>query len=230
MRGLVTGASRGLGLEVAKELSKTHSELVLIARNSERLKSVHLDSKVIPYAVDLSKDITEFLSNTDLGKIDTFVHCAGVAHDSLLINAKLHDIQATFQTNLISAMQISQTVIKKMIRAKKGNIIFISSCIGLRGNAGQVVYSASKAAIYGLTKSLAKEVGPRGIRVNAISPGFFDTDMTAMLSEEKRHDYASKTILGRIGDPKEICPAIRYFLDSSYVTGQIIEVDGGLQI
>jgi NAD(P)-dependent dehydrogenase (short-subunit alcohol dehydrogenase family) len=230
MRGLVTGASRGLGLEIAKELSKTHSELVLIARDSQRLKSVQLASNVIPYAVDLSKDITQFLKNNDLGHIDTFVHCAGIAHDNLLIKTKLQDIQDTLQTNLISAMQISQTVLKKMIRAKKGNIIFISSCLGLRGNAGQAVYSASKAAIYGLTKSLAKEVGPRGIRVNAISPGFFDTDMTAILSEEKRSDYTSKIVLGRIGNPKEICPAIRYLLDSTYVTGQIIEVDGGLQM
>lgn len=230
MRGLITGASRGLGLEIAREISKTHHELILIARNMERLRSLQLESNVIPYSVDLSKDITEFLSNTDFGHVDTFIHCAGVTHDDLLIKTKLKDIQSTFQTNLISAIQLSQKLIKSMIRSKKGNIIFISSCVGLRGNSGQAVYSASKAGIYGLTKSLAKELGPRGIRVNAISPGFFDTDMTSNLSLEKKRDYCSKIILGRLGNPKEMCSAVKYLLDSTYVTGQIIEVDGGLQM
>lgn len=230
MRGLITGASRGLGLEIARELSKTHSELVLIGRHIDTLRSLQLETNVIPYAVDLSRDITDFLTSTDFGHIDTFVHCAGVTLDNLLIKTKLQDIQDTFQTNLISAMQLSQKLVKSMIRARKGNIIFISSCVGSRGNSGQAVYSASKAGIHGLTMSLAKELGPRGIRVNAISPGFFDTDMTAHISKEKKLDYCSKISLGRLGNPKEICSAVKYLLDSSYVTGQIIQVDGGLQM
>jgi NAD(P)-dependent dehydrogenase (short-subunit alcohol dehydrogenase family) len=229
MRGLVTGASRGLGLEIARQLSETHSELILISRNAERLRSIKLKSKIIPYAVDLSRDITDFLHDHEFGHVDTFVHCAGITYDNLLLKSKFQDIQSVFQTNLISGIQLSQKLVRNMIKMKKGNIIFISSCVGLKGNAGQAVYSASKAGIYGLTRSLAKELGPKGIRVNAISPGVFETDMTSHLSQEKKREYISKTSLGRLGDPREIRPAVQYLLDSTFVTGQVIEVDGGLQ-
>ncbi|ORZ16041.1 3-oxoacyl-reductase [Lobosporangium transversale] len=174
-------------------------------------------------AVDqVIKDVTK------VGSIDYLITSAGIARDSLLIAHNPQDMENVINTNLMGTMWINKAVAKGMIRRKKGAIINISSVVGIHGNIGQTVYSASKAAIIGFSKSLSKELGSRGVTVNVIAPGYIDTDMTAGVSEERRKDIIARTSLGRFGQPEDVAEAALFLAQSKFITGQVLKVDGGL--
>lgn len=162
-------------------------------------------------------------------QIDYLVNAAGISRDSLLIQMKEKDLLETMNTNLLGTMRVSQHVVKSMLRKRQGGcIINISSVVGIHGNAGQSVYAASKAGIIGFTKSLAKEVGPSKIRVNAIAPGFIDTDMTSDITEDKKQRILASIPLGRFGNVQDVSLAALFIAQSEYLHGQTLTVDGGL--
>lgn len=164
-------------------------------------------------------------------QIDYLVNAAGISRDGLLIQMKEEDLLNTMNTNLLGTMRVSQHVVKAMLRKRKGGcIINISSVIGLHGNVGQSVYAASKAGIIGFTKSLAKEVGPSKIRVNAIAPGFIETDMTKDMSADKKQRILESIPLGRFGNVQDISLAALFIAQSEYLHGQVLTIDGGFMV
>lgn len=162
-------------------------------------------------------------------QIDYLINAAGISRDGLLIKLKNQDLEDTLNTNLLGTMRVSQHVSKSMLRKRKGGcIINISSVIGIQGNVGQSAYSASKAGIIGFTKSLAKELGPSQIRVNAIAPGFIDTDMTKDIPEETRAKLIDQIPLRRFGHVNDVSLAALFIAQSNYINGQVLSIDGGL--
>ena len=163
--------------------------------------------------------------------IDFLINAAGITRDSLLIKMKNEDLEDTINTNLLGTMRVSQHVSKSMLRKKQGGcIINISSVVGVYGNSGQSAYSASKAGIIGFTKSLAKELGPAHIRVNAIAPGFIHTDMTKDMPEETKSNIIRNVSLRRFGRVEDVSLAALFLAQSEYITGQVVNVDGGLSL
>ncbi|KAG0254309.1 hypothetical protein BG011_005824 [Mortierella polycephala] len=165
---------------------------------------------------------------TTAGPVDYLIHSAGVARDSLLISHSAQDIQDTIATNLMGTIWVNKAVAKGMMRRKKGAIVNISSVVGLQGNTGQSVYSASKSAIVGFSKSLSKELGSRGVTVNVIAPGYIDTDMTSSIPDARKKDIATRTSLGRLGRPEDVAEAALFLAQAKFITGQVLVVDGGL--
>ncbi|CAG8597844.1 1439_t:CDS:2, partial [Ambispora leptoticha] len=164
------------------------------------------------------------------GRVDYLINVAGISHDNLLIQVKDNEIDEIINTNLVGTILVSRNIAKVMLRQNKGCIINISSVIGLYGNSGQSVYSASKAGIIGFSKSLAKELARKNIRVNVIAPGYIDTDMTSGLPPKTKDEILSRTLLNRIGDVKDVAHAAMYLATANFVTGQTLIVDGGLSI
>lgn len=159
------------------------------------------------------------------------INAAGISRDSLFVQLKNEDLDDIMNTNLLGTMRLTQHVAKSMIRKRKGGcIINISSVIGLEGNVGQTAYSASKAGLVGFTKSLAKELGPLQIRVNAIAPGFIDTDMTSTIDNDKRSKILSNIALHRFGKVEDVALAAQFIAESDYIHGQVLTIDGGLMI
>ncbi|KAF1801992.1 3-oxoacyl-reductase [Mucor lusitanicus] len=234
---IITGATRGIGLNIAQAFAKQGARTILIGRDSERVKHIE-DTFRSTYSGQEHQGIVLDVSNKDAidqvfkqtlkgQQIDYLINAAGISRDSLLIQLKDQDLQDIINTNLLGTMRMSQHVTKAMMRKRKGGcIINISSVVGLHGNVGQCAYSASKAGIVGFTKSLAKEVGPAKIRVNAIAPGFIDTDMTADIADK---DKILKLIpLGRFGSVQDVSLAALFIAQSEYIHGQVLSVDGGL--
>ena len=222
---LITGASKGIGNYIAKSLSSSH-DLILLGRN---IKSLHFDfPNAQIHSLDLSRDISKELNSLSKDPIHTFIHSAGLNLNSLLIRSNPIDIHSLFQVNVYSAMNICKHILPGMIKNESGCIILLSSVIGIKGNTGQSVYGASKAALIGFVKSLAREVGSRGIRVNCIAPGFIDIGMTSSLSRQLKSNYLSQIPLQRFGEAKDVLASVEYLLNASYVTGQTLIVDGGL--
>jgi 3-oxoacyl-[acyl-carrier protein] reductase len=238
-KALVTGASRGIGAAIAIELAKAGAEVALLARTVEGLQATaqaiaeaggtaHCYAADVGEAAQLEGTISE--AHKQLGRLDILVNNAGITRDRLIIQMKDDDWDQVMQVNLRSAFVASKAAAKIMLRQKSGRIIQISSVIGVIGNAGQSNYAASKAGTIGLVKSLAKELASRSITVNAVAPGYVETDMTSVLPEKVRESILSQIPLGRIGNSGDIAPLVRFLAGpgSGYITGQVFHVDGGM--
>lgn len=237
---IVTGASRGIGRAIALTLAKNGANVVINYRSNDELAD-NLVKEIESYgvkAVKVKGDISNFkeaeeLINTAIDNfksIDILVNNAGITKDGLFMRMKEEDFDAVMNTNLKGTFNTSKAIISHMLKARSGRIINISSVVGVIGNGGQANYAASKAAVIGLTKSLAKEVGSRGITVNAIAPGFIESDMTEVLSDKVKDMMLNGIPLKTFGKGEDVAN-LALFLASdlaSYITGQVIHVDGGM--
>ncbi|OIO81302.1 MAG: 3-oxoacyl-ACP reductase [Candidatus Omnitrophica bacterium CG12_big_fil_rev_8_21_14_0_65_43_15] len=236
---VVTGGARGIGREIALLFAKEGADVALFDINQEQLdKSVKdieaLGRTSLGLVVDVAKsDQVEAAINKTLDKfkkIDILINNAGITRDALLIRMSEADFDAVININLKGAFNCSKSVTKIMMKQRSGRIVNIASIIGLMGNAGQVNYAASKAGMIGMTKSLAKELASRNINVNAIAPGFIETDMTAKLPQDVREQLLKLIPAGRLAQPAEVAKAALFLSGSlsDYITGQVIQVDGGM--
>ena len=225
---LVTGGNRGIGLAIALRLREAGFFVIVGSRSGiapEGLAAVELDVSD-PASILAAFDRIE----TEFGPIEVVVANAGITRDTLLMRMSDDDIDDVLNTNLGGSIRLARRALRSMLKAKNGRIIFISSVVGLMGSAGQVNYAAAKAGLVGAARSLAREVGSRGITVNVIAPGFVDTDMTAGLGEERKAEILGAVPLGRYARPVEIAGVVEFLAGSSagYITGAVIPVDGGL--
>ena len=234
----MTGASRGIGLAIARELAARGSDVVLISRGGcpEQAEAIakEFGVKTFTFACDVSNSESvkdAFKQAIDaLGGVDCLVNNAGITRDGLVLRMKDEDFDNVIATDLRSTFLCTRAVLRTMMGARKGSIVNIASLNGIRTQAGQANYAAAKAGVIGMTKSNSMEFGSRGITVNAVAPGFIDTDMTAAMSEETRAKYAAQIPLGRLGQPEDVAKAVAFLAsdDAKYITGQVIGVDGGL--
>lgn len=233
---LVTGGSRGIGKACAIELAKAGYDVIInyagnvdaANKTVEELKALGVDSAAYKFDVSNAEQVNAGVSEIveKYGRIDVLVNNAGITRDGLFMRMSEENWNAVINTNLSSAYYVSQPVVKVMMKQRSGAIVNMASVVGVSGNAGQANYSAAKAGLIGLTKTLAKELGSRGIRVNAVAPGFINTDMTKDLDTSKFTDFIP---LKRLGEPEDIAKAVKFLaVDGEYVTGQVLEVDGGL--
>ena len=234
---LVTGASRGIGAAIASRLSVDGARVVGTAttaegasRISETLAARGGRGAVLNVASQESIDALIADIESHEGPIGILCNNAGITRDTLLLRMKPEDWDAVLQTNLASVFRLSKAVLRGMMKARKGRIISIASIVGLTGNPGQTNYAAAKAGIIGFTKSLAREVGSRGITANVIAPGFIDTDMTRALNEEQRTGLSAQVPLGRLGQPEDIAAAVAFLAsaEAAYITGETLHVNGGM--
>ncbi|KGN69257.1 MULTISPECIES: 3-oxoacyl-[acyl-carrier-protein] reductase [Porphyromonas] len=239
---LVTGGSRGIGKGIAIELAKHGASVAFTGRslnaNTEAVEQeiANLGVKGKAYASDAADftaahQLVEEVMK-DFGKIDILVNNAGITQDGLLMRMTESQWDDVLNVNLKSAFNLTHAVTPIMMRARQGSIINLGSVVGISGNTGQANYAASKAGLIGFSKSVAKELGSRGIRVNVIAPGFIETDMTAELPEESKKQWVAGLPLKRAGQPEDIAGAVVFFASdlSSYVTGQVLPVCGGMEI
>jgi 3-oxoacyl-[acyl-carrier protein] reductase len=237
---LITGASRGIGEAIAIRFAEAGANIAFTYLSSEEKAKV-LEEKLIASNVkakgyksnagnyaEAEKLINDIM--TDFGALDVVVNNAGITRDNLMLRMSEQDWDDVIDINLKSVFNVTKFAIKPMMKARKGSIINLSSIVGLAGQGGQSNYSASKAGIIGFTKSIAKELGSRNIRSNAIAPGFIETDMTGELSDELKQTYFKQIPLGRFGKPSEIADVALFLASdmSSYVTGQVLSVCGAL--
>ena len=237
---IITGASRGIGRGVATVFAKNGANIAFtylsstekaksleneLTRFGVKAKGYKSDASNFIAAQELSKSVIE-----DFGSIDVLVNNAGITKDGLLMRMTENDFNLVMQINMNSVFNMTKAVIKPMMKAKMGSIINMSSVVGVKGNAGQTNYSASKAGIIGFTKSTALELGSRNIRCNAIAPGFIETEMTESLEDEAINDWRNQIPLKRGGEPEDIANVSMFLASdlSSYVTGQVINVCGGM--
>ncbi len=237
---VVTGGSRGLGRAVCLELAKGGANVVLCyagnaAAAEETAKACEaLGAQVLAVKCDVS-DAAQVKELMDaavarFGRIDILVNNAGITRDGLLMTMKEEDFDAVTATNLKGTFLCMKAVARQMMRQRCGRIVNLSSVVGLRGNAGQVNYAASKAGVIGMTKSLAKELASRGVTVNAVAPGFIDTDMTAAMPEAAKTATLASIPMGRLGAPEDVARVVAFLAsgEAAYVTGQVLAVDGGM--
>lgn len=239
---IVTGGSRGIGRAVCVTLARAGAYVVVgyVGREDAATETLALilgaggTGEIVRVDVaDAASVEAAFKRVTDShGKVDILVSNAGIAIDQLLLRVKQDDLDRTWATNLDGAIWCAKAAIRTMMRKKHGRIVHVSSVVAESGNPGQAVYSASKAALIGLTKTLAREYATRGITVNAVAPGFIETDMTAALTEEQRKGIIDQTPAGRIGTPDEVAAAVLFLVsdEAAYVTGQVIRVNGGMYV
>jgi 3-oxoacyl-[acyl-carrier protein] reductase len=236
---LVTGGSRGIGRAVALKLAREGAEVVVTATSLERAQKTAdeitaLGGKALAVKVDVSNtsDVEALFARITevFGKLDILVNNAGITRDGLLMRMKEADWDAVLDTNLKGAFVCTREAVKLMGKAKGGSIVNISSVVGEMGNAGQANYCASKAGLIGFTKSVAKEYAKRNITVNAITPGFIETDMTDVLSAAVKEDLLRQIPAGRFGKPEDIANAVFFLVSAmgSYITGHVLSVNGGM--
>jgi 3-oxoacyl-[acyl-carrier protein] reductase len=236
---LITGASRGIGKACALALAASGHRVILAARSFHNLEevanSIRSDgAEAFVAEIDLaSRDsVANGISKAskECGRIDILVNNAGITKDGLAVRMKQTDWEIVLQTNLSGAFYAIQQVLPGMMRERWGRIVNISSVVGEMGNAGQANYVASKAGLIGLTKSLAREVGSRNITVNAIAPGFIETDMTQGLTAELKQKMIEQTPLGRMGSADDVAAAVKFLAsdDASFITGHVLDVNGGI--
>lgn len=237
---LVTGASRGIGKAIALKLASLGANLVLNYRSSEQealevekqVKDMGVDAISIKGDISKLEDVETLVSTAKekFGAIDIMVNNAGITKDTLILRMKEEDFDTVIDVNLKGVFNCLKTITPVMVRQKYGKIINLSSVVGISGNAGQVNYSASKAGVIGMTKSLAKEVGSRGINVNAIAPGFIETDMTDVLGDKYKDEIKKNIPLKKLGKPEDVANVVAFLAseNSDYITGQVIHVDGGM--
>jgi 3-oxoacyl-[acyl-carrier protein] reductase len=236
---LVTGASQGIGRACALKLAKEGARLAVAARNQEKLNELVAEimaagGQAAAFTLDVADEDqvkpTVKAAIAQFGKIDILVNNAGITRDQLVMRMKRADWDAVLQTNLTSAYLCIQQVIGSMLKQRWGRIINITSVFGQMGQAGQANYSASKAGLIGLTMAIAREVGSRNITCNAVAPGFIETAMTAVLSEELKRTAVQQIPLGRVGSPDDVASAVAFLAsdDASYITGHVLNVNGGM--
>lgn len=237
---IVTGGSRGIGRAIAIEFGKLGANVVINYVSNEKeaeevAKEVEsLGGKALIVKGDVSKvENSKFLIEETIknfGSIDILVNNAGITRDNLLIRMTDDEFEKVIDVNLKGVYNTCKCAIRHMMKQRKGRIINISSVVGIMGNAGQANYAASKAGVIGLTKSIAREVGTRGITVNAIAPGFIVSDMTNVLKDEVKKEMLSRIPLNKFGEPENIAKTVAFLAssDSEYITGQVINVDGGM--
>lgn len=239
---IVTGGSRGIGKAIALELARNGAN-VIINYTSNKEAAEKTAKEIEEYGVkalaihcdvrdaDAIKKMIELIEEY-FDTIDILVNNAGITRDNLLLRMKEEEWQQVMDVNLKGVFLCTKAVIRKMIKQRQGKIINISSVVGVTGNVGQANYSASKAGVIGFTKSIAKEVSAKGINVNAIAPGFIDTDMTAVLSEDTKYNMLNNIPLKRFGKPEDVANLVVFLSSnkSDYITGEVIHVDGGMAI
>ena len=237
---LITGATRGIGKAIAIRLANAGFDIALNYRK-ENDELTNTKSEIEKTGVNyllVQGDVSSFEDCERIakeifdkfGKIDVLVNNAGITKDMLLMRMKPEDFSSVVDVNLIGTFNMTRNVVPYMVKARSGRVVNISSVVGIEGNAGQTNYSASKAGIIGFTKSLARELGSRNILVNAVAPGFIETDMTAVLSDSVRDEIAKKISLKRMGTAEDVAGVVEFLCGeaSSYVTGTVIPVTGGL--
>ena len=234
---LVTGASRGIGAAIADELAAQGATVIGTATSEagakaigDRLAGQGGHGRVLDVADPASVDALIDGIASDIGPVSILVNNAGITRDNLLMRMKDEDWQAILDTNLTSVYRTSKAVMRAMMKARRGRIINIASVIGVTGNAGQANYAAAKAGIIAFSKSLAKEIGSRGVTVNVVAPGFIDTDMTRSLPEDAKDAMLGQIALGRFGEPADIARAVAFLAGPSaaYITGETLHVNGGM--
>ena len=237
---LITGATRGIGKQIAITLAKQGYNIALNYRKeNEELENTKKEIEEIGVQVIAVKgDVANFEECENFvkqvierfGQIDVLVNNAGITKDMLLMRMKKEDFEQVIDTNLVGTFNVTKNVVPYMMKARSGRIINISSVVGISGNAGQTNYSASKAGIIGFTKSLAKEITSRNILVNAVAPGFIETNMTDVLKDDVKQEIAKNIPLKRMGTTQDVANVVKFLAsdDSSYITGQVINVDGGM--
>lgn len=234
---VVTGGSRGIGLAIAESLAAAGARVAILARNGDRAREAAASLPGDGHA-GLSCDVAdgEAVKATveqilaDLGPIDILVNNAGVTRDNILLRMSDEEWDQVMEVNLKGAFHMTRAVYRGMMKRRTGSIINVSSVVGLMGNAGQANYSASKAGLLGFTRSVARELASRGVRCNAIAPGYIRTDMTAELSEEQTRTLQEGIPMQRLGEPEDISGVVRFLAGPSarYITGQVLAVDGGM--
>ncbi|GBG13036.1 3-oxoacyl-[acyl-carrier protein] reductase [Novimethylophilus kurashikiensis] len=236
---LVTGASRGIGAAVALELGKQGATVIGTATTASGAEQISValqqggvKGEGVALDVNNAAQVEEVLKaiGEKHGTVSILVNNAGITRDTLLMRMSEDDWDAVMSTNLKSVFRLSQAVLRPMMKARQGRIISISSVVGHMGNAGQANYAAAKAGMSGFTKSLAREVGSRGITVNCVAPGFIDTDMTRALSEDQRNGLVQLVPVGRFGDVQDIAAAVAFLASpaAGYITGETLHVNGGM--
>ena len=236
---LITGSNRGIGKAIAQKLAENGADIIITAPIKSDAESAANELKerynVKTYAFELNlldinsiEDTVKEIEKTTT--VDILVNNAGITKDNLFIRMKKEEWEDVIKVNFTSIFYITQPIVKQMIKKRWGRVINISSVVGIMGNAGQTNYSATKAALIGFTKSLAKEVGSRGITVNAVAPGFIDTPMTQGLPEDIKEAYKKQIPLGRFGSPEDVANAVLFLASekASYITGEVINVNGGM--
>ena len=238
---LVTGASQGIGRAAALKLAAQGAAVVLAARQLDKLESLAEEIRAAggrAHALQLDLSKPEAVAGQlqtlpeDFAGVNILVNNAGITRDGLFMRMSLEQWNEVLNTNLTGSFAVTKELIRGMMRQRLGRVIFVTSVIGLMGNAGQANYSAAKAGMIGLTKSLARELGSRNITVNAVAPGFIETAMTAELDEKVKSEILGSVVLRRFGSPDDIAAAIVYLAsdEASYMTGQVLNVSGGMYI
>jgi 3-oxoacyl-[acyl-carrier protein] reductase len=237
---IVTGGSRGIGRAIAVALGRAGARVVINYQSNEAAAVAALeevrgaggDGEIKRFNVADPEAVRQAVTDIKkrLGRLDILVNNAGIAVDQLLLRLKPEELERTWATNLNGAIYCAKEAVRPMMRAKQGRIINISSVVGEAGNPGQSAYSASKAALIGLTKTLSREYASRGITVNAVAPGYIETDMTSGLPEEVQAVIVEQTPVGRVGKPEEVAAAVLFLAsdEAAYVTGQVLRVNGGM--
>jgi len=239
---IVTGGSRGIGRATSIALAEAGALVLVNYRSNEEaasetlrlLKEAGGQGELLRFDVSDPDSAEAAIKGavTRHGRIDILVNNAGISIDQLLLRVSVKDLETTWATNVNGALFCAKACIRPMMKNRWGRIINVSSVVAESGNAGQVVYSASKAALLGVTRTLAREYASRGITVNAIAPGFIETDMTADLPDAARQAIVDQTPLGRIGSPQEVAAAVVFLAsdEASYITGQVVRVNGGMHV
>jgi len=234
---IVTGSARGIGRAIALKLAEVGATVVVsdIADAepvAEEIRAMKRQSLAVPANVSLSSDVNTLVDAviSNYGRVDILVNNAGIARDQLLLRMSDEDWDAVLNVNLKSVFLCTRAVLRHMIKQRWGRIISISSIVGIVGNPGQANYAAAKAGIIGFTKTMAREVGSRGITVNALAPGFIETQMTEQLGEEQRQELMRRIPLGSLGSPQDVAEAVAFLAseEARYITGQVLGVDGGM--
>lgn len=233
---IVTGSTRGIGLAIAHKFASLGANVVINARSAVTPNLLAQFSDYPGRVIAISGDVSEGViarrvvaeAIEELGSVDILVNNAGITNDKLLLKMTEDDFEGVLKVNLTGAFNMTQAVLKPMIKARQGAIINMSSVVGLTGNVGQANYAASKAGLIGFTKSVAREVAGRNVRVNAIAPGFIESDMTDAMSAKVREAMIEQVPMKRIGQAEEIADVAVFLASQEYLTGQVLAVDGGM--
>ena len=232
----VTGSTRGIGLAIAHKFAQLGANVVLNGRRAvpESLLETfsHYNGEVLAVSGDVSDeaDSKRMVAEVTkiLGNIDVLVNNAGITNDKLMLKMTQEDFEKVLKVNLTGAFNMTQAVLKPMSKARSGAIINISSVVGLVGNVGQANYAASKAGLIGFSKSVAREVAGRGVRVNVVAPGFIESDMTDAIPDKLKDAMLAQTPMKRIGKPEEVAEVVAFLAKQEYLTGQVLAIDGGM--
>ncbi|GAA1070482.1 MULTISPECIES: 3-oxoacyl-[acyl-carrier-protein] reductase [Kitasatospora] len=230
---LVTGGNRGIGLAIAKAFAEAGDKVAITSRSGE-VPAELAAHEVLAVKCDITDAAQVDAAFAEIeekqGAVEVLVANAGITKDTLLLRMSEDDFSSVIETNLTGTFRVVKRAATKMLRARKGRVVLISSVVGLLGSPGQANYAASKAGLVGFARSLARELGSRNITINVVAPGFVDTDMTAVLSEDRRKEIVAGVPLGRYAAPAEVAAAVRFLSsdEAAYITGAVIPVDGGL--